>query len=319
MKHLVIYFPALNEEATIAQVIEDTKLKFEGVSKLTHLVVDDGSRDRTAAIAKKSGATVISHKENRGVGAAFQTAIKFTLQIKADVLVSYDADNQFNARDIKNIILPIINDTADLVLGCRFANGKPEHMSVLKYRGNKVVNTIISTISKTKIEDASCGFRSYSQEALLNLNLHGNFTYTHETILDLIDKGLSVIQIPIGVTYFKERKSRVASSIYKYAIRTSRIIFKSFKDYAPFYFFGRLALFVLVIGFLFGGFVIWHWFSTGFISPYKSIGIIGLVLVGMALLLFILALIADMLGRLRRNQERILYQLKKQTSENFIK
>ncbi|MAP79608.1 MAG: hypothetical protein CL526_00840 [Aequorivita sp.] len=315
MTHLIIYFPAFNEDMTIFDVINSTKITFEGIDKLTHLVIDDGSIDNTVAQSLAANAQVISHKQNKGVGEAFQTAINYALKVNADVLVSFDADGQFYASDIEKIIKPILTKKAEFVLGCRFLDGKPDKMSTIKYNGNLVVNSIISKICKFKIKDASCGFRAYSKTALLNLNLHGSFTYTHETILDLIDKGVDFEQIPISVRYFEGRKSRVASNLYQYGIKTSRIIFKCFKDYAPFYFFGRLALAVLALGLLMGGFVLWHWISSGFISPYKSIGIIGLVLVGMSLMLFTIALIADMLGRLRKNQERILYQLKKQSSD----
>lgn len=315
MAHLIIYFPALNEENTITKVITETKRKYKGITKLTQLVIDDGSTDNTVILAKQQNIEVISHTSNKGVGAAFQTAINYALDTKADILVSFDADSQFNANDIQPLINPIIHNSIDFTLGIRFVNNKPRHMSFIKYYGNLIVNTIISKIAKLKVKDASCGFRAYNREALLNLNLHGNFTYTHESILDLLDKNLSVEQVPIQVIYYKERQSRVVSSIFQYAGKTSKIIFKCLKDYAPFYFFGGLALIVFSLGLLFGTFVIFYWYNTGSISPYKSIGIFGLVLVAMALLLLVLALIADMLGRLRKNQERILYQLKKKSFE----
>jgi glycosyltransferase involved in cell wall biosynthesis len=317
MAHLIIYFPAFNEDKTIFDVIRSTQLNFKSIDKVTHLVIDDGSTDKTVEQSLAANAMVVSHKGNKGVGTAFQTAIDYALKVKADILVSFDADGQFDAADIEKLIVPILTHKSDFVLGGRFGNGKPDKMSGIKYRGNLLVNSIISRISKSKIEDASCGFRAYSEIALLNLNLHGSFTYTHETILDLIDKGINFEQIPVRVRYFEERKSRVASNVYTYGLKTSRIIFKCFKDYAPFYFFGRLALAVLLLGLIMGGLVLWHWISTGSISPYKSIGIIGLVLVGMSLLLFTIALIADILGRLRKNQERILYHLKKQSSDTY--
>jgi hypothetical protein len=178
------------------------------------------------------------------------------------------------------------------------------------------MNRIISFVSKLKVYDASCGFRAYSRDCLLNLNLQGSFTYTHETILDLLHKGYRVSQIPVNVKYFEERVSRVANNLPKYAFKTSVIIFKCLKDYKPLQFFLSIALFILIVALFMGGFVFVHWIQNNSITPYKSIGIISLALIGMSLLLIVYALMADMLGRIRDNQEKILYFQKKTYFEN---
>ncbi|RMB57415.1 glycosyltransferase family 2 protein [Dokdonia sinensis] len=306
----LVYMPALNEATTIVEVIQSiTSLENLGVLKV--LVVDDGSDDNTSQLAQKAGAMIIKHQSNKGVGAAFQTAIGFAIDNDYGTFVSIDADGQFKSSEIQKLIEPIKNKLSDFVLGIRFENGRPLNMSKVKYYGNKLVNGIISKISGNKILDASCGFRAYSSEALLHLNLHGNFTYTHETILDLLDKNLVIEQVPISVTYFPDRESRVAGNILTYGKRTSRIIFKCYKDYAPFYFFFNIGLFFLFISILLGGFVLKNWIKTGSISPYKSFGIVALAFFGIFFLFLILALIGDMLSRIRRNQERMLYSLKK--------
>lgn len=306
----LVYMPALNEEKTIFKVITSIT-SLEGIGDLHILVVDDGSTDHTAQLAKETGATVIKHNNNKGVGAAFHTAVEFAVSKGYQAMVSIDADGQFKSDEIHKLIKPIKDHRADFVLGIRFQDGRPENMSKVKFYGNKMVNGIISKISKTSVQDASCGFRAYSQKALLHLNLHGSFTYTHETILDLLDKNLEVEQVPITVTYFSDRNSRVAGSIFNYAIRTSRIIFKCYKDYAPFYFFINIGIVFLLISLVLGGFVGFHWISLGTISPYKSFGIVALAFFGIFFLFLILALLGDMLSRIRRNQERILYNLKK--------
>ncbi len=308
--------PALNEGSTIKKVIESLPKSLDGINSIDVLVVDDGSSDHTVNEAASAGASVISHRVNKGVGAAFATAVSYAIKEKYDALVSIDADGQFNSSEIANVIAPVRLKKSDFVLGTRFENGRPKHMSLVKFYGNKLVNFIISRLSGNHINDASCGFRAYSREALLQLNLHGSFTYTHETILDLLNKNLLLEQIPIEVSYFPDRKSRVASSILKYGIRTSRIIFKSFKDYAPFYFFLYLGLFFLIIGIVMGSFVLYHWMLNGMISPYKSFGIIALGLVGIFFIFLLLALVADMLSRIRINQERILYLLKSRNDES---
>ncbi|WP_370215024.1 glycosyltransferase family 2 protein [Mesoflavibacter profundi] len=308
---LIIYMPALNEAASILNVLKSLPKKIEGISTIQYLVVDDGSTDNTAEIAKSFGANVISHSYNRGVGKAFQTAVDFALKTQADILVSIDADGQFDVNQITNMINPIITNQADFCIGNRFYNKRPDKMPKVKYWGNKRVNSIVSLVGKTKIEDASCGFRAYSKDCLLNLNLQGDFTYTHETILDLLNKGFNINQIPVKVKYFEDRVSRVANSLVQYAVKTSLIIFKCLKDYRPLRFFLSIALFVLVLGLLLGGFVFIHWLNKGMITPYKSIGFIALALCGMSVFIATLAFVADMLNRIRDNQEKILVLLKK--------
>lgn len=314
-KNLIIYMPALNEEETIRNVLDSIPKHFDGFKKVELLVVNDGSTDATEKEAILSGATVINHSQNRGVGKAFQTALNYSLKAKADILVSIDADGQFDVNQISEMIRPIINKRADFCIGNRFWNSSPDKMPTLKYWGNKQISKIVSFISKTKIQDASCGFRAYSKDCLFSLNLQGSFTYTHETILELLHKGYGVAQIPIKVTYYDGRISRIANNLIQYSIRTSIIIFKSLKDYRPLQFFLSIAFLVLFIAFIIGGFVFIHWMNTGMITPYKSFGFIALSLCGMAVVIITLAFIADLLNRIRENQEKILYLTKKKYFE----
>lgn len=308
---LIIYMPALNEEESILEVLRSIPKTVKGFAEVEILVVNDGSEDKTVEISESFGAKVISHSYNRGVGRAFQTALDHALKTKADVLVSVDADGQFDIDQIQEMVKPIVEGKADFCIGNRFDNSKPAKMPKIKFWGNKRVNKIVSYVSKVKIEDASCGFRAYSRECLLNLNLQGGFTYTHETILDLLNKGFKVAQVPVHVKYFEDRVSRVATSLVQYALKTSLIIFKCLKDYRPLRFFLTIASIVFFIGLICGGFVFIHWLNKGMITPYKSLGFIALALWGMAVFIATLAFVADMLNRIRNNQEKILFLLKK--------
>ncbi|MBZ9628918.1 glycosyltransferase family 2 protein [Psychroflexus sp. CAK1W] len=304
--NIIVYMPAFNEGETIFKVLNSINIKRTNVN-VEYLVVDDGSTDNTVIEAKKANATVVSHRYNKGVGKAFETAIEYALNNKVDVLVSIDADGQFDVNQIDEFLNTILDDQADFCIGNRFSKSKPEKMPFAKYWGNKQMNKIISFIGKEKIEDASCGFRAYSKKALLNLNLQGQFTYTHEVILDLLDKGFRVNQIPVNVIYFEDRVSRIANNLFSYAFRSLMIIFKCYKDYKPLNFFLSIASLVLLTSLAGGFFVLYNWFTVGSISPYKSIGIISLALLGISILLTIFAFLADMLNRIRRNQEKILY------------
>ena len=308
---VIIYMPALNEGETIHEVLKSVPISLDSVSQIELLVINDGSSDNTVSEATKAGATVISHNYNKGVGSAFQTALNYALEVNADILVSIDADGQFDVEQIVEIITPILNNKADFTIGNRFSSGRPNRMPKIKFWGNKRISKIVSFVSKTKIQDASCGFRAYSKECLLNLNLQGEFTYTHETILDLLNKSFKIEQVPVNVKYFDGRVSRVANSIVQYALKTSLIIFKCLKDYRPLRFFLTIAAIVFFIGLLLGGFVLIHWLDKGMITPYKSFGFIALALWGMSVFIATLAFIADMLNRLRDNQEKLLVLLKK--------
>jgi len=314
---LTIYIPALNEEDGIGDVIEHLPKHIEGIDRIEVLVVDDGSTDNTVEIAKRRGASVVSHGINRGVGSAFQTAVQYALENSTDILVSIDADRQFNSDQIPEVIKPLLDGKADMVTGNRFKDGMPENMPKSKYWGNKQMSRLISLISGQKFRDVSCGFRAYNREALMRLNLFGNFTYTQETILDMVYKELRVVECPVDVKYFNSRKSRVAGSIINYTFRTLKIILRTLRDYKPMLFFGGMGGVSIFVGLIFEIYLFTHYFLTDSFSPYKSFGFIGLGFLIWGLLLLIVGLLADMFNRVRKNQERIIYEMKKERYSNF--
>ena len=178
---LVVMIPALNEGESIRKVLNRIPTKIKGVDSVVKLVVDDGSTDDTVKEAESAGAEVVSHQQNMGVGAAFQTGLQYTLDAKADVMVNIDADGQFNPEDIPNLVRPVIGGEADLAASDRFTNSdsklrKPENMSGVKYWGNMQMARLISLLSGQKFPDVSSGFRAYSKKALLMMNLTGRFT-----------------------------------------------------------------------------------------------------------------------------------------------
>jgi len=311
--YVLIYIPAYNEAAKIGEVIRSLPDSLPNVEQVGKLVVDDGSTDGTAKIAEDAGAGVVRHEMNRGVGGAFHTALESALKLGADILVSIDADGQFDPAEIEKLIAPIMEGRADLVTGNRFASGqKPGNMPKVRYWGNLAMSRIVSTLSPgRRIQDVSCGFRAYSREALLNLNLYGRFTYTQETVMDIAFKGLPIVEIPIVVRYFTGRKSRVARNLPRYGINTMNIILRTFRDYKPMLFFGTMGLAVMTVGLLMSGFLAVHYLKTGMTSPYKMLGIAGGILVLAGLLIVGYSLLADMLDRIRTTQEKLLYYEKK--------
>ena len=307
---MIIFIPAFNEEGRITETVASIPRMYDGVTDVSVLVVDDGSTDKTAELARVAGAEVVSHTRNRGVGAAFHTAVQYALQHNCDVLVGIDADGQFNPLEIPSLIAPLLKGKADMVIGNRFLSGKPANMPGIKFFGNKMVSRFISKISGQKFTDVSCGFRAYGREALLRFNIYGEFTYTHETILSSVYQGLKVVEVPIIVTYYTDRKSRVAGSISKYAARTSQIILRVLLDYRPLRVFGVIGGGFLALGMVFGLFLFIHYFLKGSFTPYKSFGFIALGFGLFGLIILVIALVADMLNRMKTNQDKILYEIR---------
>lgn len=312
---LLISIPAYNEEKTIAQVIKSIPSHIEGVERIEIFVIDDGSDDATRERALAVGASVFSFSENKGLSRAFQRGVEESLTRGADIMVNIDADGQFDGKDIPRLIEPIINNEADLVAGSRFIDKSlAPTMPKLKRWGNKKVSRLISFIVGKKFYDVSCGFRAYSREALLHLNLFGKFTYTHETFLNLAFKDLRIKEVPIKVRGEREfGESKIAQSLWKYGYNIFNTIFRTMLDYKPLKFFGWGGIILFLVGIVFDLFIGVRLLAIGAVTPYKTIGFIGLALNIFGLLLIIVGLLADMLNRIRMTQERILYYEKKRT------
>lgn len=309
---LLVAVPCLNEAATIRSLVEDIPRTIPGLAQVDVLVVDDGSVDETVSQARAGGAMVISHGINRGVGTAFQSAVTHAVVNRYDFMVNIDGDRQFNPLDIPKLLEPVLTGRADMVTASRFVDSTfTPDMPRVKLVGNHLMSYLVSRLVGQRFKDVSCGFRCYSRESLLRLNLHGAFTYTQETFLDFCAKNLRIVEIPIGVVYFPDRVSRVAGSIVKYAASTAKIIFRGYRDYHPLRFFWGISAFFFVPGLALAVLFFWHYFTTGMFSGYLFAGFGSAFLITMALVFLVLGIVTDMLDRVRSNQDRILYLLKK--------
>jgi glycosyltransferase involved in cell wall biosynthesis len=308
---LLVTLPCFNEAETIDFVIKKIPQTMENVDRVDVLVVDDGSSDGSSKIATQAGAVVIFHHRNMGVGAALQSAIGYALENNYDLLVNIDADGQFDPLQIPALIRPILHGEADFVAGSRFSKDAPiPHMSAIKQWGNRRMNTLISRLACQKFSDVSCGFRAYSRYSLCRLNLHNQFTYTQETFLNLAFNNVRIAEVPIDVTYFPNRKSRVVKSIWQYAFRSLTILLRTYRDYKPLRFFWSIGTAIMVpASVLLIFFIGWRLYSGRF-SPHIWAGFMGGSLFFFASSFFIIGLIADMSARLRKNQEDILFFLR---------
>lgn len=310
---VVILIPAFNEEEKIGQVINSLPKRLTGIQDIIILVVDDGSKDKTAEIALSKNSALIQHKKTLGLGKSFQDGLEKAIEMKANILVTIDADGQFDPDEINKLIEPIIKNEADLVTGSRFLKKEylPNGIPWIKKWGNRRVAGIISWTTNQKFYDVSCGFRAYSKEAMLRMNLFGKFTYTQETFLDLAHKGLHIIEIPVTVKYFPDRKSKIAGSILNYAIKSANIMFLTIKNYKPLKFFGWVGFWIFLIGLALDTFVLAHFFNTGTFSPYKIFAFAGGFLNAIGILVIFLGILADLIDKIRLTQEKILYYEKK--------
>ncbi len=310
---LLVMMPALNEAATIADVLARVPRTIDGIGSVEMLVVDDGSTDDTVALARAAGASVVSHGRNLGVGTALQTGLAEALRRGVDLAVNIDSDGQFAPEDIAKIVVPVVRDEADFVTASRFLDkALVPDMPGVKRLGNWGMARIISTLIKQRFEDVSCGFRCYNRETMLRLVLLGRFTYTQESFLVLSQKGLRLREMPMKVRGVREfGKSRVASNLWNYGWRTLGIIFGFIRDYSPGILFDNLTLALLGGAAGFGGFFVWHRLSSGQFSPHIWAGFVASFLFGLAILVFGLGQIALMVARLRSVQEQELYLVRR--------
>ena len=232
---LMVGIPALNEELTIANVIQRVPTSIPGVGEVSCVVIDDGSQDKTSVLALDAGASVIRHTTNLGLGAAFRSTVTEALLRGVDILVTIDGDGQFNPEDIPTLIQPILDHQAQVCTASRFADPAliPEMLWIKKW-GNHRVAALVSSLIGERLHDVSCGFRAYSREALLRMTVYHSFTYTHETLLDLANKHLSITEVPLSVRGSREfGESRVASNVLSYGWRTTLIMLRFYRDNYP--------------------------------------------------------------------------------------
>lgn len=310
---LIINLPAYNEEKKIGSTIKRISRTIRGVSEVFVQVIDDGSKDKTVQTAREAGADfVYSHKVNRGIGMTFRNAVEKALENGADIMVNIDADGQFEPNDIEKIIKPILEGEADIVSASRFGDKKAKNMPQSKYYLNYVAAWIIGKFMNHKIDDLTCGFRGYSQEALLRLNPAGGFTYTQETIIDAIGKNLKIKWIPVEVTYFEDRKSRVVKSIFSYVNNSIRLILKAVRDVRPMRFFGGPGIALILMSFILFGYFIIMYFQQFKITPFRNILLLAAVLLIVGIQFVVFAFVADMIKSTRKIIEDQMYLMRKE-------
>nr|WP_203529592.1 glycosyltransferase family 2 protein [Pseudodesulfovibrio sp. JC047] len=307
---MIIQIPCYNEEQTLSVALAALPRSVPGFTKVEWLVIDDGSSDNTVAEAKKNGVDhVISHPNNKGLAAAFRTGLDACLALGADVIVNTDADNQYNAGNIPDLVRPILERTADMVVGER-PIASIDHFSPLKKLLQRLGSWVVRIASRTNIPDAPSGFRAISRIAAQQLLVFNNYTYTLETIIQAGQKGMSVTSVPVQVNE-DLRPSRLVKDIPSYIKQSVFTIIRIFVVYKPFRFFSLIAAILFLMGVLVGIRFLYYYFIGGGSGHIQSLILAGL-LTGMGFQTFLIALMADLLSANRRLLEEIRFRQKQQ-------
>ncbi len=247
MKKLIIQIPCFNEEKTLPVTINSIPKEIKGIDVIEILVIDDGSTDNTKEIAKNLGVVhIVSHQRNFGLARAFASGLRAAVNEGADIIVNLDADNQYCADDIEKLISPILEGKADITIGAR-PIWKIESFSPIKKVLQTIGSYVMKTISRADVEDAPSGFRAFTKDAAMKINIFDNYTYTMETIIQAANKGLKIKSVPIRVN--KDlRPSRLVKNNFDYIKRSFFTMMRFVIIYRPFRFFMRLSLIILAIG-----------------------------------------------------------------------
>lgn len=307
---MVVMIPAYNEESTIRSVIESIPKTIPGIGKIRVVVINDGSTDGTVAEALAAKAIVISNPSNRGLAYTFARGMEYALEMGADIIVNTDGDNQYDQGEIPQLVNPILQGKADMVLGSRF-KGRIEHMPISKRWGNQFASWVLKQITGLEITDGQTGFRAFTREAALQLNVMSRFTYTQETLLDAADKGLRIIEIP-SVFRRRDGKSRLFNGVLDYAGRALHTIIIGNLKLHPMTTFGSAGIALALAGGLVGLPVFENLALTGSIGPdYLMRAIVTGILFIIGIEIAALGLIAALIKHNRQLLEKQLYFLKK--------
>lgn len=306
--NLTVLIPAYNEEKTIGKVIEEIPKTMSSIDKIEVVVIDDGSKDQTAKIARNNGAIVYSLKKNMGRAKAVAYGFSKFLETGSDILVLTDADDQYDSKEIPLIVEPIIGKKADMVLGDRQIK-KLDFMPTGNKVGNQMVTKTLSKLLRMDISDGQSGFRAYTRETVARLNIFSNYTFTQETLIEIKYKGLKMINVPIT---FRKRadKSRLISNIFSYAYRTLTIVSATLVFYKAVKFFGILSAILFGIGGGLSIFILNHFYTTGGVAPYYPTTTLTILFLVVASISTLMTIISSVLGRQSILLEEILFQLR---------
>lgn len=307
---LIIQIPCFNEEQALPVALAALPRSVEGFDQVEWLVIDDGSSDRTIEVAKQCGVNhIVSFPKHQGLARCFVAGLEECIRLGADVIVNTDADNQYCADDVPKLTSPILDGTAQIVVGARPIMNIA-HFSYIKKLFQKFGSWVVRQASNTIIQDATSGFRAISRDVAMQLNVFNKYTYTLETIIQAGQKNFSIVSVPIRVNE-DLRPSRLLKSIPSYIKRSIITIIRIFVVYQPFKFFMAVGATTFGIGVLIGlRFLVF--FFTGNGNGHTQSLILASILLGLGFQTILFAFLADLVAANRRLMEEVRYRLRKQ-------
>jgi len=306
---LIIQIPCLNEELSLPITLEDLPKQIEGIDSIETLIIDDGSTDKTVEVAKKLGVHhVLQFTNNKGLAKAFISGINQSLKLGADIIVNTDADNQYFGGDIVKLIQPILKKDADIVVGDRQVE-TIRHFSPVKIFLQKFGSWVVRQLSGTEIPDATSGFRAYSRDAALQLNVVSDFTYTIETIISAGKKNLAIAHIPVK-TNTKLRESRLFPSIRVYLQRSLVTMLKVYSMYRPLRLFTLAGGTTFLLGFAIGCRYLFFFFMGQTEGHIQSL-ILSAILLIVGFQIIMMGIAAELISVNRQLLEDIQVRIKK--------
>ncbi len=306
---LIIQIPCLNEAETLEIALNDLPRHIDGIDTIEYLIINDGSVDNTVEVAKNWGVNyVISFTQNKGLAKGFMAGIDACLRNGADIIVNTDADNQYCGADIEKLVRPILEKKADIVIGERPIN-ETEHFSPLKKKLQHLGSFVVRKASKTDIPDAPSGFRAFSRDAAMHLNVMNNYTYTLETIVQAGRTSMAITSVPIR-TNGELRKSRLFHSMFSYVKRSMLTIVRAYMMYRPLTFFSALGSIPFLAGVAIGvRFLVFFFRGAG--NGHMQSLIFASTLMLLGFMTFIVGLQADVIANNRKILEDIQYRIRR--------
>lgn len=310
---LVIQIPCFNEAQSLPVSLGALPRSVPGCDIVEWLVIDDGSSDDTAEVARRLGVDfVVRHATNRGLASAFMTGLDAAIARGANVIVNTDADNQYDARDIETLVRPILEGRAEFVIGARPIEAT-RHFSWLKRRLQALGSFVVRLASRTTVADAPSGFRAMTRDVALRLNVFNRYTYTLETIIQAGRSNIRVLSVPVR-TNPDLRPSRLVTSIGNYVFRSLGTIVRIFATYRPMLFFWLLGALFMLVGLIAGiRFLVYAAIGAG--AGHVQSVVLTALCITIGFLLFILGFLADLMATNRRLLERIEWRLRRLETE----
>jgi glycosyltransferase involved in cell wall biosynthesis len=312
---LIIQIPCFNEEQTLPQTVRDLPRSIPGIDQIEFLVVDDGSTDRTVAVARELGVHhVLSLGRNCGLARAFTAGLHEALAQGADIIVNTDGDNQYAGADIARLVQPVLEQHADMVIGCRPIDGHPEFGPLKKFL-QKLGSSVLRSLSNTTVRDAASGFRAFTRSTAQRLFVHSRFSYCMETLIQAGNLRLHIASVDVSVNR-KTRNSRLFKSLPEYLWKSGATMAAMFVHYRPSRFFGTLSAVCFGGALALGLRFVYLVYLSPEVDPrrtYVPSLILLALLAAFGAGLALLAVLSELIRSQSRLLEEVLFELRRQS------